>query len=903
MASSKRAVKSARLRLPEVLDGRYTGLLIGTYGAQLAFGERQLFRHVARTAVNRIVLADGGQLARYLVGATDVRRMNRSYVAAPVTSPRAHHPKYLLLAGPEAGVLIVGSGNLSVDGYTGPGESFATYRWSTDAPEQEPAFAAVRHLVEGLRTRGWIDLVAAKRVEDLFKAAPWISAGPVPTGPVRHNLDRPMLDQFVDAIGDRKVVSLVASAPFHDKGARALRRMLAAIRPGQFTLLVQSEQTRLDAPAAASAVSSANVPFELLEASAPKPYRPTLLHAKFYLARTDDGDVLLLGSPNLSTVALTEFGEHANVEIANLLDGPSGAFDSLLTAIELTPISNGLEGFAPAAFDDEDEDELEPVFADTVRWSPPRLEGRLRVPVPSGSVLRVLTGARPIDPVRSTFTSDPEGANHFALDFSDVDAGVIDRSREIRLQIGNETSASIRPYHLQTLLRLTSTGHRVDLLQEVGALDLSDQELEQLLAELDRVLIIDGRSVWRVAHPEAPPTPENSEAPHVEYGDLDWEKIGEAVGYPKPGTGIGLHRLAPTELGMVLQSLTDRFRAEVRRGLGLGDDTVDDEPDDLDVEQESEDEATLEEADEASGDEDVEPRRLSANARVRRLWRNFVRRFVNGLADEEFVAAVGSNIVIPGYVVFNHLCRRLRVVDMVDPDYLTEVQCALWTFMWGQGGEPGYLDTLTPSERVAAAAFLDEHEHLPAMLAAVDDAYWHAEGIPDLEPELRDTWRGFLENEHWTSAPGALPAAAAVGMYVDGSVEQVADDMTELAEITYTSELTVEVATQLGISPNSLEDDEADVNIGHIEFYRITDPTYRLTADRAGAAISAWKNSEADRTYFRIAATNAVAVIDTEAGEGFFYAHDTGEEEPLGLVLPVAPRWRKRLKDLLGAAA
>ena len=148
MNKSESNNSSGRVRLPEEVDGDFTGLIIGTFGAQLDFAEMQFFRQLSKSTVNRVVLADQRQLNSYLSTQPALRRLNRSYVAAPVTSPRAHHPKYIMLIGPDEGRLFVGSGNLSISGYAGPGECFTAYEWHADDPGSNPApFGAVRELI------------------------------------------------------------------------------------------------------------------------------------------------------------------------------------------------------------------------------------------------------------------------------------------------------------------------------------------------------------------------------------------------------------------------------------------------------------------------------------------------------------------------------------------------------------------------------------------------------------------------------------------------------------------------------------------------------------------------------------------------------------------------------------
>lgn len=898
-----RRKRPQRLRLPELLTGTFTGVLIGTFGADLSFAERQLFRQLPKSVVNRVVLADARQLAHHLDRATDLRRVNRTYVAAPVRSPHAHHPKYILLLGSNEGRLLVGSGNLSIPGYTGPGECFSTYRWSKEEPEHADAFASVRELVEGLVDREWIDPVARSRVHDLFSTATWIPAAPSAASPVLHNLEVPLIDRLVAQVAGRDVAELVVAAPFHDRGARALGELVKRLRPSKVVLLVQDRQTRLDRPAVERLFVRQKRDIELIIAAAPKPYPATWLHAKFCLARTAEADVLLQGSANISTVALCEAGASANVELANLVEARPGSFDGLLEALDLSPVKAGLKGFEPSDWDEDDADQEESQpLVDTVTWTPPHLEGQVYQRI-EADALTVHVGERRLNPVAITVEHIDEARSLFRIELNDDDANRIDRAPSVRIVINGVGSATVCPYHVHSLVRLTSAGHRVDLLQEAGALDLNDRELEELLAELDRVLIVDGRSLWRLAHPEEDEkTPEGSEV-RLSYDELDWDRIGEQPAFRQYQGAVAQAQLAPTELGIVLKALTDRFRSDVRRGLGA--EIEDDEDvDDLDIEQELED---AEEADDRSSDnEDGMPRRQAARTRVRRLWRNFVRRFVEGLDDNEFVMSVGSSVILPSYIVFNHLCRRLRAVDLIDAEYLTQAQVRLWTFMWGDADSGGYLAELPEDERGVALVLLAEHDDLPALLAAVDDAYWHVwEADADVRP-LRDTWRSFLGNSSWGANAGALEQAAAVAMRVKGDQGELLDDLVELAEHTEPFELRGEIAANLGVPASQLVEKSGAVMRGEIQevhrYFAVDDTRFTLTPGLAASALATWRAIDSDVTYLRLTAPNAVAVLDLDNDVRVFF--DIEDDREIGLRPPSrspAP-WQDGLDRLLDAA-
>jgi len=895
-----------RVSIPDELSGDFTGVIIGTFGASLEFAEAHLFGQFAKSTVNRIILADERQLSGFLAEKPNLRRLNRAYVASSVHSPHAHHPKYILLAGPDKGRLFVGSGNLSMSGYAGPGECFTVHEWDRDDPEADAApFGAVRELIDGVIANGWLDRVVADRVTDIFAAARWIPTGGGQGCSVVHNLQRPMLDQLIERIGEADVRQVVAAAPFHDKSAYAIRELLRALSPQSFQLLVQARRTRLDVGALAQALE--NCPHsEILEASAPAPYPNTLLHAKFILVRTSNFDILLQGSANLSRVALCEAGLDANVELSNLLTGAPGDFDHLLEGLDLQTRVDGLTSFDP----DEDWGDSNDFAAPSrgpsnVCWAPPTLSGFL--PESLQPTIDIRASGSVLDPTESVWQTDDDG-HHFSLRFSDAEIDLINHSRTLEVIDSNQGVWTIYPYHLHSLLRLSANGTRAALLQETGDLDLRDKELEELVSELDRVLIVDGRSLWRLARPDSPDeeTGQSDETPSLDYSELDWDRIGRLPKVSQYASAANRTMLAPTELGIVLNSLTSRFRAEVRAGAGeTGDDSTGD-GDDLGVEPEKEDPDEVDDGEEGQHDEETEDdggRTVTHKTRVRQLWRSFVRRFIAGLSDAEFIQMVGSAVVMPSYVVFNHLCRRLRVIDLVDADFLTEAQIALWSFMWGDTNRPGYLASLSDEEREVARRILADHDDLPVTLAAIDDAWWHA-WEAELDPiSLRDTWRGFLDASDWQPAPQVFEHAALVAMRCDGEVDQLFDDLFELANYFEPSELRREVSRKLSISGSQLQLAEGTVmrngNPYDCKYFRADNAL--LTPQLAQTVIAAWAAFEPDQRYFRLETHSCIAVVDLDSSDGFFFDRGTGEESPLEAGDRHVPPWEKNLERLVDA--
>ena len=206
-----------------MLSGSFDAVAILTYNADLAFDESVLLRQLV-TCRTQVLLADPLHLAQAIGPASlrgQLRRLNRTYVAAPIAGVPSAHAKMILLLSPTEGRLLVGSGNLSHAGYAGLGEVFTAYAWTPERPDDLPAFVTARDVLNGLAQRSMLEPSVRARVAALWHNAPWLvgAAGTVPgSSPVRHNLEVPLGAQFGAELEGDKVNSLVVLAPFHLRG-------------------------------------------------------------------------------------------------------------------------------------------------------------------------------------------------------------------------------------------------------------------------------------------------------------------------------------------------------------------------------------------------------------------------------------------------------------------------------------------------------------------------------------------------------------------------------------------------------------------------------------------------------------------------------------------------------------
>lgn len=893
----KQSLKNQRVCIPDLLLGEFSGLIIGTFGASLDFAERQLFSQLSRSTLNQVILADAKQLNKYFASGIPLRKINRSYIACPVLTPHAYHPKFILLVGPGQGRLIVGSGNLSIGGYAGPGECFAVHEWSNNFDNDSlQSFLSLKEMIFDHINRGWIDRISSNRIRDIFDASKWIAGDVAANTNLVHNSKRSLIDQLVVRVNGSDVIEIVASAPFHDQSAHAIDSLLTEFKPKKFSLLVQNKITRLNVGALTSIFSRHSTQVQIIDAESPHPYGKTSLHAKFILVRAQKNDFLLQGSANLSGVALCEAGSKANVELCNLLVGELGEFDYLINDLKLMVRKDGLTEFESDQWESENLDE-EPVSIGPrdVCWQPPTLSGWL--PEEFGEKVTVRLGEKIIRPIRESFEKIENGWE-FSIEFDEVFSERINNSTFIQLLSKDDRVFLVAPYHINILQRLSASGNRADLLQEVGDMNLEDREIEELIAELDRVLVIDNRSLWRLTYPKDHQPPSEDETVVLNYSELDWARIGELPQVRQYGVADQRLLFGSFDLGIILQSLTNRLKLEARGKEDLAVDVLDidyggdSEIGDEDPEQIDENSET--------NDDDFNAEYKPNRRRVKTLWRNFLKRFILGFSDPNFIELVGSTVVIPTYVLVNHLCRRLRVLEMVDIEFLNKTQIQLWEFMWGNETSIGYLELLSGEEKRVARRILQDHDDFAVTIVSVVDAWWDIWSRAETCLDLRSAWHKILENENWKPDEDCLKRASKISGHCNGNKDQLFDELFELASYHEVSELNRAISQALSIPISSLRmatDTVMRSGMRQTCTYMDLD-SEKLTLQMACEGIRTWKSIETERSYFRLQSKTAVAILDEEFHEEIFFDKTTGHEVALDIGDQEVPDWEKNLKKL-----
>ena len=905
---------SPKVRIPTLLDAAWDSALIMTYGADLEFYEQHLLPLLARSR-NRVIFSDGRQTARRLTDTNNrvqLRQVNRTYVIAPVQADTAAHAKLIMLLSEDSGLLAVGSGNLSMSGYASQGECFSSYRWSQDDQGQLGEFLAARDFIDQVCEKRLVDSFVQARVRQAWRDAPWLYGKAQDSGSrLRHNLDRALLDQFAEAVNGRTVDELVVHAPFYDHRCEALAELIQRTSPARLQVLVQEHRTSVDRQRLEAVLDAAPGLIDVRSAEAPD--TGTFLHAKFLIARSGGMAICLQGSPNISSSALLGAYPNGNIEVANLLVGERTAFDHLLNSLVVSPDSVDITQLDLSLTNDGDDDEHEapPRCAATeLSWEAPRLSGVFDrvVLVPP----QLIVDDAIVAEVEWKLSEPSAGRTKFGVTLDEEVASALNGVAAVRFifETGEETLPTF-PYHVNALNALASGYGRTDLLKRAGDFNLGDSELEELLAQLDSALVVDGRSIWRMLKRKAPEASDDDSSTSIAYDELDWDAIQS---HPKLAQYRNWDQRSasdPTDLGILLTSIAERFAADVRRvrtgdPIAHGPDSSPDGLEDLAREIEAEDEEAAEENDAAQ-----EKRRLSLRSRAKRQFHSFITRFVNGLTDGEFTRYVGPPVIVPSYVIFNHLCWKLIQIDLADPMRIINAQTALWKFFWGDKNESGYFAALSTAEQEAALDILDRHHSEAVLLCSLFQAHAHTRHEPDDSTlvEIRDMWHTVLPHPLYQPTKPALDDSTALLRHSCKTTHDLIEKLDTLASYVSDGEPLATVGQALGCPSEQVSITSGRVNRGslgpqNVPIYTIEDPDASLTPGSARRAFSSLAALQPEVEYIRLEdrSHDVIAFADFRNDDFLYVNRATDDSEVLDPPATETPSWRTELESLYDMA-
>ena len=271
------------------------------------------------------IFADGDCAAQtYQYQARVLSGLGVRYRVVPVTMKTGFrfHPKAVLLSGPKAATLLVGSGNLTFGGWRENGEVWCRYDTGADGTGPFAGFRSyMREIVElCVQPRE----VVATEVEEAFDSntRTWAVDMVAPDCLLgRAGRGGSMLEQMQGVLGAGAADHLYVCAPYFDESAEALQALAQELNAPSSTILVQSKRTNLLFAAAASLGSQFSLKAATFEhketvgSDGDERTHEALLHAKFYAVQRGGEVTIFAGSANCSRAALTIPGSAGNAEL------------------------------------------------------------------------------------------------------------------------------------------------------------------------------------------------------------------------------------------------------------------------------------------------------------------------------------------------------------------------------------------------------------------------------------------------------------------------------------------------------------------------------------------------------------------------------------------------------------
>jgi hypothetical protein len=893
---------SNALEIPTLLKGSWDHLLILTYGADLAFFENAIWRQLSNRCKNKIILADG---RCYLQAYQDaerndtVRYVNQNYVFDGIFTPHAAHSKVILLTNAEEGRLLVGSGNLGMPGYASGGELFTQYEYNNKSRESLSAFAAIRSLLERLIDKNALQPITVKHINHLFDNTPWLyhSAGK-DQQVICHNLDESMLQQLKRAVGKETVEEVWVLSPFYDPEAKALEQIINDFSPKQIHLLIQPGLTSAS-PKALRRVTRQYPhrvfvhPFSLLG-----DLSDVYVHAKLYLLKTKTRSICMQGSPNLSQVAMMRTFQYGNLELANLAIFPAKEIQiTVLDSLQIHPATTDFD-----ALDLEYRDEERPsISLDTFVVRGGDWDGKFVTIHFSGTLPNLHKLG--IGDMEVLSTKVEIGNGFLKFEVSPEYQELLDSNMAVHLILDGKNTAQSNPvylWHRKKLSSLLNVATSDVPWTATGELNLGDEELENLLIDLDANLIIDRKSIWRVAKKDLPPNAdENDEVLKLTYANIDYEQLrrhpriqqykrSKAAGYGAPDD--------PTPLQALLASILEHFQSihDIRHGIKTPKSGSEELP--------PENEEELDE-------NGRRHRRVATQRRIRRILKNFVRRYIRGLESRDFQELVGPEVLVKNYTIFSHILWRLLHRDEVEHEFIAETFLNIWGLFWGSQHHVGIFQRMEPEFQGQALQFLREHKSDSQMLASM---YYCSIILmtPDGQRsrlQLRNFLRRVLEQDWLPRTTETLEATwvfvGSLLSYEPPTPLRIIRDISLLASFETTGglldALEKEFKIDCRLEPQVVYREAVRRQV-QVESLVIKDQGKRFTLDLGKSIVQRWQEMQ-EKDYYRIVSGDGQRIFQYESARkmGSFYLKATGEfEEFDGAMASAVCEWKSVLDDL-----
>jgi len=285
----------------------FTSSIFTSYSCDLPFYEKVIVPQLrAVGCLNNMLLVDAFTYAKSIeTTARLVNEAGRTYSVVPQLVSGAFHPKLLLQVGPKKGRLLIGSANVSLEGF-GKNRELMSEIFCTDeeSPEQAIVVQAFNYLCKYLP--GSISNVSYK-IKQALADSVWLSTTPEYDGQLQlaDGSDISFLtapeaklgQEYARLIDGDQICRLVIVSPFWDKKLQALSDIIGLLAPKKVLLLLQPETVSFPS----KALQSLDCELSIYDIGGKK---ERYVHAKLMIAEGKKADHIMMGSANCSLAAL-----------------------------------------------------------------------------------------------------------------------------------------------------------------------------------------------------------------------------------------------------------------------------------------------------------------------------------------------------------------------------------------------------------------------------------------------------------------------------------------------------------------------------------------------------------------------------------------------------------------------
>ncbi|MFH2040670.1 MAG: hypothetical protein ABIJ65_14660 [Chloroflexota bacterium] len=835
-----------------------------------------------------------------------VRLLNQSYVADGIYFPNAAHAKVIMLTKHDEGKLLIGSGNLGIQGYTSGGEMFTYYHYHKDQKETLSAFRSIWEFVSILLQRGVVGEAAWPYLKKIYETTPWLMQMATEDSlPVRHNLDISFLEQLKQELGKDQVQELWILSPFYDQKAVALAQLIEVFDPSNVNLIIQPNYISVEKKALQKVIDNFPGKINILLCDEFTDSDPAYIHTKLYILKMADRSVCLQGSPNCSQVALLLPSPKGNIEISNMISGDRDAFDDLLQPLNLSPPVLDLSSLElHFELPEPEVTKEEPWLLTGARWHEESLYLFFQTDAPDLDEARLIIGGFEFKALllhregRILEIRLPTKAQELlSTSFS-----------PISLEIGDWKSSRVFSLNVDALAREAQEDHHEILVYKIENFDIDDPEIENLLRELEASIPIDRQSIWQLAGRTLPEIEEDDDSAYqLDYADINYDLLRM---HPKiqqysqdrfhSGAAFG-----QTRLQEILSAITAHFQGltDLAYPNNIFNKVLPktDEADDVG----EEDDVIIEE---------IPERRPVNQPRIRRILKHFIRRYLRGLQSKDFIELVGADVMVNNYIIFAHILWRLMQKEWVELDFIIKANLQLWTFMWGEEGNEGYYASLDEDigSRALESIIGQKSDALVIATLFFGDYKCRIAGWIDLRLDLRDFWRNILTEKPillnidlclnaWIFIHGALPYQTPTPTLIVSTLETLSNIDTKTGFLS-------RLERNLGLKENSCKFVQNSIfrestnQTVQMDCLEISDETAITCLNDAKGILNKWMQYGL-REFFRISTPKFIFLYDTLTRKGVFLNCITKEcEEIEKILLPSSEIWKATLIDFFNSA-